>query len=413
MIQGMQPSSSMRKLARSALRLGLGGAVVVGCQERLAAPADCPNLCPGGYQIRDTVIDALADQDSSYQGYLIAGQGTSLRVSYQFPVSEDRAVLRFVARPSLDSYPVRTDSVLPYTVDSVALALSVVYRDTTVHNLRLMLYRLPATVDSGVTFLDADTAFTPAHFIDSLMVDDTLQTVRLTSMLKDSTLGRVDIPQADSGVLAIGVQIRADQGTGIRLGSTGTASPTFTTYVTIPSGDTTVSGTPFNRSTDFQTFVSQSPPPFDTSVLTIGGIPSARTVIRFPWPAFLKDSAQLVRVSLELSPTGPISGLRGDTAFIQARPLLADFGSKSPSSSDAFYAATVPVVLGQADTVRLEVRRAATLWQATQPTPSAFMLNLIPEASSFTTAIFGSTRTPGRAPRLRVTYALKFPFEAP
>ena len=59
-------------------------------------------------------------------------------------------MIRFVARP--DSYTVKPDSFLPYTLDSVSLSVSVDYRDTTVKHLRLYLYRLPATVDSSVTF---------------------------------------------------------------------------------------------------------------------------------------------------------------------------------------------------------------------------------------------------------------------
>ena len=407
----MTLSNPLHRVIAGAVVPMLGTVFLLACQERLAAPADCPNLCPGKYEIRDTVIDPLQDQDSSFEGYLIPGQGSSLRTSYQFPVSEDRTVFRFVARP--DSYTVKLDSLVPYTIDSVSLSVSVVYRDTSVKHFRVFLYRMPATVDSGVTFQDAEAAFTPANFIDSLLVDDTTTAIRLETILKDTTLGRVAIAPADSGKLAIGVQIRADQGTGARIGSTGTLAPSFITYVRIPSGDTTLPGTPLTRGISFQTFVSQTLPVADPSLLAIGGAPSARSLIRFPWSPFMRDSARLVRVSLELVPTAPFTGLKGDTAFVQARPLLADFGGKSPASPDPFFAATAPLALGQSDTVRLEVRRAATLWQAEQPTPAAFMLNLIPEVSNFTRATFGSTRTPGFAPRLRVTYALKFPFEAP
>lgn len=407
----MTLSNAMRRLFAGALTPWLGTVFLLACQERIAAPADCPNLCPGAFEIRDTVLDPLADQDSTFGGYLIPGQGGSLRTSYQFPASEDRTVFRFVARP--DSYTVRKDSLVPYTIDSVSLSVSVVYRDTSVRNLRVFLYRMPATVDSSVTFLDADTAFTPANLIDSLLVDDTTAAIRLMTVLKDTTLGRVAIAAADSGKLAIGVQIRADQGTGARIGSIGTTTPAFITYVTIPNADSTIPGTPLTRGISFGTFVSQSVPALDPAVLTVGGAPSARSLLRFPWPTFLRDSVRLVRVSLELVPTAPFTGLKGDTAFVQARPVLSDLGGKSPVSSDPFYGATGALVLGMSDTVRLEVRRAATLWQAEQPLPSAFMLNLIPEISNFTRATFGSTRTPGFAPRLRVTYALKFPFEAP
>jgi hypothetical protein len=381
------------------------------CQERLAAPADCPNLCPGGYQIRDTVLDPLPAQDSSFEGYVRVGQGSTLRVSYQFPVSEDRAAFRFVARP--DSFTVAADSVVPYTIDSVALSVTVVYRDTAVKDLKLFLYRLPATVDSGVGFAEVEAAFTPANIVDSLPVDDTLVTQSLTAMLKDTALARVAIPAGDSGVLALGVQIRAAEGTGIRLGHLGSAGPSFVTHVTIPLTDSTTGTRQIARGPAFSTFVSEFVPPFDPTVLTVGGVPSARTLIRFPWPSPLRDSAQLVRATLELIPLAPIPGLRGDTAFIDARPLLADLGGKSPATTDAFFIATAPVPAGLSDTVRLEVRRALTSWQGDDPRPPAFMLQLFPEGSSFTRATFGSTRSPGFAPRLRVTYAAPFPFEDP
>ncbi|HXW97952.1 MAG TPA: hypothetical protein VEI47_10225 [Gemmatimonadales bacterium] len=389
----------------------VGALILVACQERLAGPADCPNLCPGGYQLRDTVIDPIPHADSSFLGYLKPGQGNSLRVSWQFPVSDDRTVVRFIVRP--DSWVVTTDSFLPYTIDSVALSVTVAYRDTTVKNLYVYLYRLPATLDSNYTFTDADAAFSPSSIIDSLKMDDTLVTQTLRAVLSGPDLARVAIAQPDTGILAMGVQIRAAQGTGVRLGNSGSAAPLFQSYINVIGLDTTTSHKSISRGPGFQRFLSAVTPTLDTTLLTVGGAPSARSIIRFPWPEYLKDSAQLVRVSLELVPSAPIPGLRGDTAFIQARPVLADFGSKSPTTSTTTYIATTPVLLNQTDTVRLEVRPATTLWQGTQPLPSAFMLQLFPEAASFTTATFGSSRTPGFAPRLRVTYALKFPFEAP
>jgi len=394
--------------------LALSGAgVLLACQERLAAPADCPDLCPGGYQIRDTIIDPAPFQDSSYQGYVLAGQGQSLRVSYQFPPSEDRAIVRFVARP--DSYHVTTDSVLPYTLDSVALSLTVDYRDTTVKNLIVYLYRLPATVDSSFTFAQAEAAFSPANLVDSLPMDDTLVTARLRGVLSGADLDRVQIDPADSGVLALGIQIRAASGTGVRIGTLGTDAVNFLSYASVETGDTVPLATTFNEGPGFQRFVSQTTPAFDPSVLTVGGVPSARTILRFPWPDYLRDSVVLLRATVELVPLAPMPGLHGDSAFIQARPLLADFGGKSPTASDPFYLALAQLQPNQTDTVRFDIRRAAGLWQGTTPRPPGLILQMFPEGSSFSRATFGSdaTRTPGFAPRLRITYALRYPFEAP
>lgn len=387
--------------------------LLLACQERLAAPADCPNLCPGGYIVRDTILTPVFGTDSGYEGYVLAGQGGSLRVSYQLPASEDRAVIRFSARP--DSFTFN-DTLRAYTIDSVVLSIGLQYRDTAVKNLVVSIYRLPATLDSGFTFIDADTAFTPANVIDTFMVADSVISGTLTRTFKGATLAQVLIAPADTGVLAMGVQLRAAQPTGIRIGSAGGGglAPLFTTYLHFPTpGDTSTTSRTFVRGPSFARFLSQTIPVLDTTVLTVGGAPSSRSVIRFPWPLQLRDSAQLVRVTLELVPTATILGLRGDTAFLQARPLLADFGGKSPAGTDGFYIAIAPLVDGQTDTVRLEVRRAVTLWQGADGLPPAFMLQLFPEGSSFTRATFGSSRSVGFTPRLRVTYALTFPFEKP
>jgi hypothetical protein len=387
--------------------------LLVSCQERLAGPADCPNLCPGGYVVRDTVLVPVTGTDSAYEGYVLAGGGLSLRVSYQLPASEDRAVIQFQSRP--DSFTFN-DTLQAYTIDSVVLSIGLQFRDTAVKNLVVYLYRLPSTIDSSFTFFDADTAFTPANVIDTFQVADSVIGGTLTRTFKGATLSQVVIPLADTGVLAMGVQLRAAQPTGIRIGSasSGTAAPVMTTYLHFPTPhDTSTTFRTFVRGPTFARFLTQNVPVLDTTVLTVGGAPSSRSIVRFPWPALLKDSAQLIRVTLELIPTTTILGLPGDTAVLQARPLLSDFGGKSPAGTDAFYIAIAPLFDGQSDTVRLEVRQAVTLWQGTDPLPPAFMLQLFPEASSFIRATFGSSRTPGFVPRLRVTYALTFPFENP
>jgi len=398
---------SLRRLARLAALL-----LLAGCQEQLAAPADCPNLCPGGYQIYEDTLFALQGQDSSAVGYVNAGQGSSLLVSWQFPLSEDRAVYKFARR---------TDSLFingqnrAYTIDSLALEVTLGYRDTLVKGLKLFLYRLPVTVDSTTSFADIDAAFTPANTVDSFLVDDSVVTKRLRAVFIGADTSRLIIPAADSGVLALGVQIRADQGTGIKMGgaAAGSAGPSFTTYVTVPSTDTGKVSRLITPSVQFNTFVSQAPPSIDPDLLTLGGVPSARALVRFPWSAKLRDSATLVRATLQLIPAAPVTGLGEDSAFVAARAIVADFGGKSPPVSDASFSTVVPVLPGTTDTVSLEVRRALTLWQGATPAPPALTLSLIPEAASFSRPTFGSTRTPGLVPRIIVTYALKFPFNEP
>ena len=390
------------------LMLGLGA-----CQEKLSAPADCPALCPGGVQLRDTILTPLVGGDTSFSGYRTAGQGTSLRVSYQFAASEDRAVIRF--GPRSDSVLVG-DSTIPYTsLDSIQFAFSLLKRDTAVTGLKIFLYRLPPTVDSTTTFAQVEAAFVPSAIVDSFVVPDSIKTQRFTTTYLGAALVPWVIPAADSGVLALGVQIRAITGTGVRIGGVGagSAGPSFTNFTTAPSSDTTTVTRVLSPAIRFNTFVSQTTPTNNIDELTVGGVPSSRAILRFPWPGALRDSAQIVRATLELIPLAPFPGLATDTAFLQVRPVLSDFGSKSPGATDAFFIGIGNLLPGDSGTVSIEVRRATTLWQGANPLPPMFVLQLFPEVSSFTRAVFGSSRTPASQARLRITYALPYPFEAP
>jgi len=391
------------------LQLAALALLTLACQEKIAAPAECPDLCPGRFQIVDTSLAVVMDGDSSFVGYAKAGQGTSLRVSWQFPVSEDRAVVKFVARP--DSFTIG-DTAYAYVLDSVSLAVTLQYRDTTVKNLVLYLYRLPATLDSSFTFAEAEAAFTPANIIDSIMVDDSTVTQRYQRFYSGADLAKVDIPPADSGVLAFGVQMQAAQGTGIRIGSqsAGADAPGFTSYVSVVKPDTTLART-ISRIVRYGSYVSQTIPALNPALLTIGGAPSARTLIRLNWPDYIRDSAQILRATLELVPVNPVPGLTGDTAYVTVAPTLADFGSKSPAVADPAFAAFNTVVAGQTDTVHVEIQRMTRLWQGSTPLPPIVWVQLLPETSSFARPEFGSTRTAGFVPRLRLTFARNFPFE--
>jgi hypothetical protein len=403
---------------RGGRRVGSAGllllALAIGsCQERLTSPADCPALCPGGEQAAlDTALLALPGLDSSFTGYVAQGAGRALLVSNGLPASEDRAVYRFASR--FDSVSVR-DTVRAYAIDSAQLSFSLVARDTLVTGLKVFVYRLPPTVDSTATFTDVTAQFVPESLIDSIVVPDSVHTGLLSTTLRGTDLDRVAIPLGTGGVLAVGLAVAANSPTGIRVGSTaGSNGATFVTFVTVdvPDTTTTIKHQSLSRSTSFNTFVTQAPVVPDPNLLTVGGEPSSRALVRFALPPVLKDSATLVRATLELTPVTPILGLPNDIAAVVSRAVLADLGAKSPVSTDS-----VPDTLSvpQADTVRIDITRLVQGWQGTSVRPNAIFLSLQPEAASFSRAVFYSTRTVDSTvhPRLRVTYMRTFPFENP
>ncbi len=386
--------------------------VLLACREQLTAPASCPALCPGNQTVLDTVLDATPSGDTSFVGYVTAGQGSSLRVSDSLPGTEDRAAFRFT--PRVDSVFVSSDSAYhQFNVDSVQLGVSVLQRDTLVKGLYLFLYRLSPTLDSSWTFDSVENQLTPATLVDSIMLDDTLATGRLTITIRDSVgLSKLSFTVLDSTRLAIGVRIQAQAPTGVRIGGaiSGSLAPSFVSFVHVQTPDTTQQLRTIARGVSFNTFVTRNLPVPNPDLLGIGGVPSERALIRFSIPPFIRDSTILIRATLELVPTSAYLGLPGDSVFIIVRGLLSDLGAKSPTTTAI---RSPELILGSADTLRIEMVHLAQTWEGATPLPSGLFLTLTPEGSSFTRAEYFSSRSPSGRPRLRLTYALRYPFERP
>ena len=391
----------------------LAALALAGCQEKLTAPADCPALCPGGQpQIFDEVFTAIPGADSSYAGYIQPFQARSLLVSNGLEGFEERALVRFLIRA--DSVSVR-DTLRGYTIDSVALSFTVAARDANVNGLELWVYRIAPGFDSSTTFAGVAPAFVPQSLIAAVPVPDTLNTGVVRTVFAGADLSRIQMSPADSGRLAVGIRLSAPTFTGVRLGAVGAgAGALFTTYATLDVPDTgTAKLRTLALSTAFNTYVSEMPQVSDTTLLALGGAPSSRSLLRFSLPPRILDSATIVRATLELTPTAPISGLPTDTVLLEARSVLADVGAKSPVNIQPNRVALDTLELGST-TVSIEAVQLMQLWLGSN-SPSALVLALNPEGASFTKPVFYSTRAadPALRPRLRLSYLLAFPFESP
>jgi len=395
--------------------------ILCACQEKLTSPADCPALCPGGTpQVFDTVLTAVAGADSTYTGYVQAHQAAAMPVTNGLEGFEQRGLVRFLARG--DSVTLR-DTLRGYTIDSVSLSFTLVTRDTTTTGLELLLYRVGPRFDSTTTYTDVAPAFVPESLVAVVPIADTVNSGILRTVLQGADLSKVQLSPADSGNLAIGLRLSAPTFTGVRIGAlAGNSSPVFTTYATLDVPDT---GTAKLRNIALtagaNTTVSEAPPlVMDTTLLAVGGAPSSRSLIRFDLPPRIRDSATIVRASIELTPVAPIIGLPNtngsDTlpTAVVAKPLLADVGAKSPVSIDPRRIPKDTLDVG-ATGVSLEAVRLVELWIGFAPRPSSIMLSLEPEASSFSHPVFYSSRAldPALRPRLRLSYLLRFPFEGP
>ena len=199
------------------------GAILLaaGCQEQLTAPGSCPATCPGGTPVlRDTVLDALVGADSTHTGYILRGASQAgMRVANGLVGATQYGVVRFIRRP--DSIFVR-DTGRTYTVDSVALEVTLLARDTTASGILLALHRLPATTDSSATFAAIDPLVVPGTLVDSSTIADSVRpALKYRFLFQGDTLALMDIPALDSGALAVAVAISGGTATGVRIGGIG------------------------------------------------------------------------------------------------------------------------------------------------------------------------------------------------
>ncbi len=413
-------------------RLALIGValLVAACVERLTAPGQCPDFCPSGQiTIVDTLLTSSINRDSSYRGYVLAPEAT-LMLAAHIPGATDTLDSRPIFR--INGYGGRlvlsaTDTGAILGADSARLKLVVLRRDTATHNLRLQFYRLPITIDTSTTFGSVAGPFTDSLVRtvnidtllaqpgrkdpvtgDSVVSDDTVSHQLVVSLKLDSAAARY-VP-TDSGTVAYGIRVAADSLASLAIGE-GTLGLALQWYLRVDSLGTTVARTPVSLGARFASFVfAPSPAPLD-STLAVGGVPSARSLLRVAFPKFISDSSQIIRGTLFLVPAVAARGAPADSFVIEARTVFADFGGKSPI--DTRLGDTTVIHVGATDTVKIEVTNLLQLWAADSTHPRVFVLRPQAEAQFFGEIRFYPSLAAAFRPTLQVTFVRRFPFGVP
>ncbi len=384
--------------------------VLASCQERLTQPGECPELCPGGTpEVLEEVLEAIPQLDSTFTGYADRGSGAVLLVSSGVPTSVDTNVAVVVFEPRPDPFLFR-DTLRTYTVDSIRLGVGLIARDTAVNNLRFELYRLPATLDTtAISYAGVRPLLMNAALVATIAVPDSALRGPQTLMLRGAEVNALTFAPDDGNRLRLGIAVVGDAPTGARIGQRNSAVPvTFESFVT-PIAPSTVTQV-LEVSPAFDSYASRIEPVPPLDLLSIGGTPASRSLIRFSLPLRLRDSASVVRATLELVPAEPIRGLPNDPGTLEVRALTTDLGAKSPTSPVSLSTRSLPA--GAAGTIEVEIGPLVRLWQGPNGLPSTLLLQVGPEAATFTEGAFGSTRL-GTVPRLRLEYLRAFPFERP
>lgn len=427
---------------RATVVLAIGVLTAWACVENISSPPVCPEFCPGGGIVTvESVLTGAVVRDSSFTGYRTANESFVLLASSEAPID---------SRPIFETLPILTRIKIdtgtdtttgPVVIDSVRLAFSWLRRDTTFRNVRLELYRLPIGLDSNSTLAAVIPAFgTPLRVVnlDSLLVArrdsvtgdtilsvDTVRRTVVVSLKFDSAQAPYSL--ADSGRVAFGVRVTADSNATLVLGSADDGrGPRMTWFNRVDSAGTLVAKAAQPRGLLFDTFVTNYSLPALDSNLTIGGIPATRTLIRFALPRSIRDSAQIIRATMLLIPTGPPPVATRDSVFLLVSHLSADVGAKSPIAADTIGAQSPVFVAGSSDTVHIEMTTLLRFWQFDTTSVNAAFLSLRAldrgldtlraagaEGASFTTLRFFSSRTPAFAPALRLTYVPRVKFGVP
>lgn len=412
------------RMARTAAWRSLGAAAtvvaVLACSEQLSAPGQCPELCPGeDIQVVDTVLTGIVASDTSQRGFLDPRNTPILVVSTE-DSTRSVAILRFFPRPSRIFVPSDTTGYPP-RVDSVHLVLRLVVRDTAARNLRVLIYRVPRTIDTATTFSGIQPYFADSTLVDSILVDsilaDTATSGTITHRLPPA---RVEPDSADSGMVALGLDVRADSQTTVTFETASAqagAAPHlryFVTAATAPPPQDSVRRV-LDQTPTFDTFLqAQVPGTPPDSAITVGNLPSARAVVRFILPRAIVDSATVVRATLLLTPLRPATGRPGEQFAIEALAVLRDFSGKSVLLLDEAIRGFGSVTAGATDTIPIEIGPIVRFWRAAGDSiPRAIILRNLNESVMLGEIQVGRGTAGVRAPRLRLTYVPRYRFGVP
>ncbi len=382
-----------------------------GCRERLTVPGQCPDQCPGGtLVIRDTVLDAIESADSSFSGYVGYHDAAGLLLAQGSTAGESHAIVTFERLPETYLF---AGQEFAYEIDSIRVSIGLLSRDTLVKEPRLLLYRFPLDIDSTMTFSQAQSLFDAGTPIDTLVVPDSLLIGGVNRTYSGDDLDKFLAPPADSGRLAFGIRLDADEPTGLRIGArlTENLGPTLIYFLTIDAPDTLFRKQFFAPDVRYAGMIRDTDPVTDPDLLVVGGVPASRAIIRFALPPVIQQANSVLRATLELTPSRPYYGLASDGTLVDVRAVVVDLGYKSVPIGTGASAAIVPIS-GEA-VLEVEVTSIVNIWRSEPLVPRLFYLSAGPEGHAFAEPVFHSTRSAVGRPRLRITYTVPARLETP
>jgi hypothetical protein len=376
------------------------------CRESVVAPGACPDFCPASqFEVIDTVVAGVIEREEWAAGYVYAYEATAMQVVRDSAARDSWALVRFI--PFTDSLDFEDDVFPILSTDSFELRLTILRSVTDVEDLELVVHRLPVTIDKETSYEDLIPYFQDSTVIATIEVDDTTESV--AEVLPPDAFPSLG---EDSLTAAIGLALRTDSGGYVDLatreGTTG--SPILTRYVTVDQAGDTTELSDANEPV-FDSFVAPDAPAPGPDALGIGGSPSSRAILRVNLPSAILDSSDIVRATLLIAQDMPALGAPGDSVLFQAFALREDLGLKSPfavpSISDTVVPGSLPIPVGSADTIRVDITHILRPWQSDSTLPNSLLLTVVPEAASLGELRLLSSIS-GTPPSLHIAYVPLF-----
>ncbi len=386
---------------------------VVACRENVTAPGACPEYCPTArLQVLDTVLSSVFAEDQWIGGYVQPSRALILQVANKADREQSRAVVRF--RPFVNSFAVDDEFVPAAQTDSFRLRVPIRRWRDGLDDLEIRVHRIPATIDTATTYDELTPYFADSTLVTSFAIPDSVPSAGVTVTLPSDAFPTLE---GDSLTTAVGIAVTSADSAWIDISSR-EGSPTgllMTWHVQVDSVGTLV-GRQEGQNSLFDSFLVDSVPPVPDDELVIGGSPSARTFLRYALPESILEFSTISQATLLLVPSQPMTGATEDTVAVSAFAVLGDFGPKSrpePFDADSLGRGSVDVVVGQTDTVAIDVTLIVKAWQADSALPPTMVLLMAPEGGGLAELRVHSTRSAALKPAIRITYLPFFTFEEP
>lgn len=413
---------SVAVIASVAIAAALGA-----CGEQLEGGAACPALCPAqDVAVLDTVFEPVV-LDSTVGGFptigtdlilLLAGRGDTLDVR---PVVRFDSLLHFYQKGGVDSVIAQIDS--PYVRFRIDKANSRVTAPITIE-----AFDVDTVVGDSLAQLN-DTTTSVERLL--FRPDRRLGTVTLdTSQIGDSIRvpldsARVEFKVLDKKRLRVGFKVTSTAPVQLHIVSREGGEGPILRYD--PSGDTAIkhlsmfplSKTPLLHPViagDLADYVHVilAPAPSSSTLLTVGGLPGRRVLLRFDIPSFIIDSSNVLRASLLLTQV-PVRGLDDTTAFT-VFPQLVTAGREITDVGRSAFLINFPgagfdsirVVPRDSGQRTIEMVNALRAWGTSVAVTAQRALVLRSSLEGLHAGMatyFSAEAAPGLRPRLRVSYS--------